>query len=56
MNFLTVVAEAIEASSDPFYIVDDYIKWVTTSWTHSTFYMVLILRIVAHVRIIIGNV
>ena len=22
-------------SSDPFYIVSDYIKWVTTSWTHS---------------------
>ena len=23
-------------SSDPFYIVTNYIKWVTTSWTHST--------------------
>ena len=23
-------------SSDPFYIVSYYIKWVTTSWTHST--------------------
>ena len=23
-------------SSDPFYIVTYYIKWVTTSWTHST--------------------
>ena len=22
-------------SSDPFYIVSYYIKWVTTSWTHS---------------------
>ena len=22
-------------SSDPFYIVTYYIKWVTTSWTHS---------------------
>ena len=21
-------------SSDPFYIVSSYIKWVTTSWTH----------------------
>ena len=24
-------------SSDPFYVVTYYIKWVTTSWTHSTF-------------------
>ena len=24
------------ASSDPFYIIPYYIKWVTTSWTHST--------------------
>ena len=23
-------------SGDPFYIVSYYIKWVTTSWTHST--------------------
>jgi len=23
-------------SSDPFYILSYYIKWVTTSWTHST--------------------
>ena len=23
--------------SDPFYVVSYYIKWVTTSWTHSTF-------------------
>ena len=23
-------------SSDPFYIVSCYIKWVTTSWTHSS--------------------
>ena len=22
-------------SSDPFYVVSYYIKWVTTSWTHS---------------------
>ena len=22
--------------SDPFLIVSNYIKWVTTSWTHST--------------------
>jgi len=22
-------------ASDPFYIVNYYIKWVTTSWTHS---------------------
>ena len=25
-----------QGSSDPFYIVSYYIKWVTTSWTHST--------------------
>ena len=24
-------------SSDPFYIVGYYIKWVTTSWTYSTY-------------------
>ena len=24
-------------SSDPFYIVSYYIKWVTTSWTHSIY-------------------
>ena len=24
-------------SSDPFYIVGYYIKWVTTSWTHSIY-------------------
>ena len=24
-------------SSDPYYIVTYYIKWVTTSWTHSTY-------------------
>ena len=24
-------------SSDPFYIVSYYIKWVTNSWTHSTY-------------------
>ena len=23
-------------SSDPYYIVNYYIKWVTTSWTHSS--------------------
>ena len=23
-------------SSDPFHIISYYIKWVTTSWTHST--------------------
>ena len=23
-------------SSDPFYIVNYYINWVTTSWTHSS--------------------
>ena len=25
-------------SSDPFYIVTQYIEWVTTSWTHSIAY------------------
>ena len=24
-------------SSDPFYVVSYYVKWVTTSWTHSMF-------------------
>ena len=28
-------------SSDPFYIVSYYIKWVTTSWTHSTLYLII---------------
>ena len=23
-------------SKDPFYVVTYYIKWITTSWTHST--------------------
>ena len=27
-------------SSDPFYMVSYYKKWVTTSWTHSTIYSV----------------
>ena len=26
-------------SSDPFYIVSYYIKWVTTSWTHSCIFI-----------------
>ena len=30
-DYLTVCPR----SSDPFYIVSYYIKWVTTSWTHS---------------------
>ena len=25
-------------SSDPFYIVTYYIKWVTISWTHSSYF------------------
>ena len=29
--FLTICRR----SSDPFYIINHYIKWVTTSWTHS---------------------
>ena len=32
-------------SSDPFYIVSYYIKWVTTSWTHS---ISLLTNAVAH--------
>ena len=31
MNIITICPR----SSDPFYIVSYYIKWVTTSWTHS---------------------
>ena len=30
-TFLTTMCPG---SSDPFYIVSYYIKWVTTSWTH----------------------
>ena len=26
-----------QGSSDPFYIVSYYIKWVTTYWTHSKY-------------------
>ena len=37
MNGLTVRP----GSSDPFYIVSYYLKWVTTSWTHSMTYPVL---------------
>ena len=37
MNGLTVRP----GSSDPFYIVSYYLKWVTTSWTHSMTYTVL---------------
>ena len=34
--FLTnVVYTVFPGSSDPFYIVSYYIKWVTTSWTYS---------------------
>ena len=32
----TVVHTACPRSSDLFYIITYYIKWVTTSWTHST--------------------
>ena len=29
-------------SSDPFYIASYYIKWVTTSWTHSIYFIFLL--------------
>ena len=30
-----VIITVCPRSSDPFYVVTYYIKWVTTSWTHS---------------------
>ena len=35
-------------SSDPFYTVNFYIKWVTTSWTYSILYLYLILYLLTH--------
>ena len=32
------VCTVCQRSSDPFYLVTYYIKWVTTSWTHSIIY------------------
>ena len=34
-NECTTVSTVCPRSSDPFYIVSYYIKWVTTSWTYS---------------------
>ena len=31
----TMVITVCPGSSDPFYVVSYYIKWVTTSWTYS---------------------
>ena len=33
--FMCLLFTVCPSSSDPFYIVSYYIKWVTTSWTHS---------------------
>ena len=35
-NFRFNLCTVCPGSSDPFYIVTYYIKWVTTSWPHST--------------------
>ena len=38
-DFLTYrMCTVCPGSSDPFYIVSYYIKWVTTSWTYSMVY------------------
>ena len=34
-KYLCLVYTICPGSSDPFYIVSYYIRWVTTSWTHS---------------------
>ena len=34
---LKIFATVFPKSSDPFYIVGYYIKWVTSSWTHSIY-------------------
>ena len=34
-NAIVLICTICPGSSDPFYIVTYYIKWVTTSWTHS---------------------
>ena len=34
-----VLITVCAGSSDPFYIVSYYIKWVTTSWTHSSIFI-----------------
>ena len=34
-QFVLVCTTVCPRSSDPFYVVTYYIKWVTTSWTHS---------------------
>ena len=35
LNLSTIYTTVCPRSSDPFYIVSYYIKWVTTSWTYS---------------------
>ena len=35
LNSLAIYCTVCPGSSDPFYIVSYYLKWVTTSWTHS---------------------
>ena len=35
LNYVSRTVTVCQRSSDPFYIVSYYIKWVTTSWTHS---------------------
>ena len=38
VNLGSFYIQYVVGSSDPFYIVSYYIKWVTTSWTHSTYW------------------
>ena len=37
MRLIKDIFEICPVSSDPFYIVTYYIKWVTTSWTYSIY-------------------
>ena len=39
-------------SSEPFYTVSKYIKWVTTSWTHSNSYGICTYFVVKHFSIL----
>ena len=35
-TYLFIIQTVCPRSSDPFYIVSYYMKWVTTSWTYSS--------------------
>ena len=36
LGFHIILITVCPGSSDPFYIITYYIKWVTISWTHNT--------------------